>query len=330
MDSSRGWTFCVEEQHRWSPQGGERHVESCNQSSMARLGQSGLGRSFTNVEIDNGSSVWPNDLEAPNARRWDEDKQGSGYRWRKGQGKNCFIYTFLCCHLYIYLSRTNISFLLPAIYLPFVQGACSPTWMGGWKWGRGRQHVFHRREGTRKRRSLKTQEWGESVGGRVRWETESSNPPHDASGPCRLLGTELAGKSCQRGEPCQLFNGLQLWNTGMIAGTCQGGSGEAAIQIGDRLVELFDENLIDLSLLPSFSWARGHPLSLLLGKLISVAVDGQSMSWGRGGGGSVPCRRKSFHFFHLLLTADPKDSFWDVLVLQTEGGEPGIQHFCSC
>ena len=81
--------------------------------------------------------------------------------------------------------------------------------MGAWKQG-DRDSMFPvGGEEPEKRRMLQTQERGESRGrlldGRLRAAILS-----DASGPYRLLGTELVGKSSHRNELCQLFNYLHL------------------------------------------------------------------------------------------------------------------------
>ena len=67
----------------------------------------------------------------------------------KGSRKDLFHLYIYFLPLFICLSRAKY-FLSAPSHLPFVQGECSQTRMGAWKWRRVRQHVFHRSEGTRK------------------------------------------------------------------------------------------------------------------------------------------------------------------------------------
>lgn len=142
---------------------------------------------------------------------------------------------------FIYLGRAKY-FLTAPSQLPFVQGENGQTWTGSWKLGQETWHVSGMKK-PEKRKRLKIEQWGESLqgvwDGRLRTTTSGSN---------KLLRTELAGRSCQGDELCQLFNYLQLWKWEWRSKPLRGGSGEAVTQKWDRLIELFGENLIDLFL----------------------------------------------------------------------------------
>lgn len=93
----------------------------------------------------------------------------------KGSRTELFYLYIYLLPLFIYLNRAKY-FLSAPSHLSFVQGACSQTQMGAWKWGRERQHVFRRREGTRKPEEAEDTGVRGVRGACARWETESGNP----------------------------------------------------------------------------------------------------------------------------------------------------------